>query len=43
MLSHFEDMHAAFIKDHLANRNGERKGRLQRGHQYAEKLLLRHV
>ncbi len=43
MLSHFEDMHAAFIKDHLANRNGERKGRLQRGHRYAEKLLLRHV
>ena len=29
MLSHFEDMHAAFIKYHLANRNGERKGRLQ--------------
>lgn len=27
----------------MASRSGERKGRLLRGHQYAEKLLLQHV
>jgi len=39
----FEQAHATFIDGHLARRNGERKGRLLRGHQYAEKLFLLHV
>ncbi|MFC5652352.1 hypothetical protein ACFPYJ_25210 [Paenibacillus solisilvae] len=42
-MSHFEVKHAAFIEEHMVRRTGERKGRLQRGHQYAEKLLLQHV
>lgn len=39
----FEQAHRAFVEKHLAGRTGERKGRLQRGHQYAEKLLLKNV
>lgn len=36
----FEQAHQAFLERHLASRTGERKGRLLRGHQHAEKLLL---
>lgn len=39
----FEQSHQAFVNDHLDRRNGERKGRLLRGHQYGEKLLLQNV
>lgn len=39
----FEKAHAAFIRDHLRRRTGERKGRLERGHREAEKLFCRQV
>lgn len=39
----FELAHTAFMEDHLARRSGERKGRLLRGHNYAEKLFLQQV
>ncbi|MGM1047860.1 MAG: hypothetical protein ACQEXX_17195 [Bacillota bacterium] len=39
----FEQAHQAFINRHLASRAGERRGRLLRGHNYAEKLLLQNV
>ncbi|MGZ9585543.1 BlaI/MecI/CopY family transcriptional regulator [Paenibacillus marinisediminis] len=39
----FESSHHAFLEKHLASRSGERKGRLLRGHQYAEKLLLQNI
>ncbi|MGM0882368.1 MAG: hypothetical protein ACQEXQ_15165 [Bacillota bacterium] len=39
----FETAHQAFIDRHVNCRIGERKGRLLRGHQYAEKLLLQNV
>lgn len=39
----FNQAHRAFMEKHLAERTGERRGRLQRGHQYAEKLLLENV
>lgn len=39
----FEKEHEAFIERHLSARTGERRGRLARGHQYAEKLLLQNV
>jgi hypothetical protein len=39
----FEQEHKLFIERHISLREGERKGRLLRGHQYAEKLLLKNV
>ncbi|MEF2967597.1 hypothetical protein V3851_17350 [Paenibacillus sp. M1] len=39
----FDEAHASFINEHLTRRTGERKGRLLRGHNYAEKLLLQNV
>ncbi|GGG77846.1 hypothetical protein [Paenibacillus radicis (ex Gao et al. 2016)] len=39
----FEQAHEAFLLEHTNRRQGERKGRLVRGHQYAEKLLLQNV
>jgi hypothetical protein len=39
----FEQAHARFMEHHTARRSGERKGRLLRGHQHAERLLLRNV
>ncbi|MGM1047868.1 MAG: hypothetical protein ACQEXX_17235 [Bacillota bacterium] len=39
----FEQAHQEFIDRHLASRAGERRGRLLRGHNYAEKLLLQNV
>ncbi|MEX2460841.1 MAG: DUF559 domain-containing protein [Paenibacillaceae bacterium] len=39
----FEKAHDAFFQHHLANRIGERRGRLERGHQHGEKLFLRNV
>jgi ABC-type transport system involved in Fe-S cluster assembly fused permease/ATPase subunit len=35
----FEQAHATFIQYHLERRSGERRGRLERGHQAAEKLF----
>jgi len=43
MIMEFEQAHREFVEHHLARRSGERKGRLLRGHQHAEKLLLRNV
>lgn len=39
----FDEMHAAFIKYHLNRRTGERRGRLERGHQHGETLFLRNA
>ncbi|MDH6373958.1 hypothetical protein M2444_005801 [Paenibacillus sp. PastF-3] len=39
----FEEAHGLFINKHLKERSGERKGRLVRGHNYAEKLFLQNV
>ncbi|OCT11530.1 hypothetical protein A8709_07655 [Paenibacillus pectinilyticus] len=39
----FEHAHLAFIECHLTRRAGERRGRLLRGHNYAEKLFLKQV
>ncbi|WP_236335092.1 DUF559 domain-containing protein [Paenibacillus auburnensis] len=40
----FENAHQQFIAGHLAGRPaGERRGRLERGHQHAEVLFLRNV
>lgn len=39
----FEQAYQSFIENHHARRTGERKGRLLRGHNYAEKLLLQQV
>ncbi|MCY9661513.1 hypothetical protein P5G65_20450 [Paenibacillus chondroitinus] len=39
----FERLHASFFEKHAALRSGERKGRLVRGHAYAEKLFLQQV
>ena len=39
----FEEAHRLFIEHHERERAGERKGRLLRGHNYAEKLLLQNV
>ncbi|WP_321166669.1 hypothetical protein [Paenibacillus sp. Soil787] len=39
----FELAHQSFIEKHHARRSGERKGRLIRGHNYAEKMLLQQV
>ena len=41
--SGFESAHAAFLQHHMHLRSGERRGRLERGHQYAEKLFLEKV
>lgn len=42
-ISSFESAHQLFVERHEQSRNGERKGRLLRGHQYAEKLFLEKV
>ncbi|KGE16673.1 hypothetical protein [Paenibacillus wynnii] len=39
----FEEAHRLFIAHHEDQRAGERKGRLLRGHNYAEKQLLQNV
>ncbi|WEK54439.1 MAG: hypothetical protein P0Y55_18195 [Candidatus Cohnella colombiensis] len=39
----FEQAHTQFIEHHMAYRSGERKGRLLRGHNFAEKLFLQNV
>lgn len=39
----FEEAYELFIRDHLASRTGERRGRLERGHFHAESLFLRNV
>ena len=42
-MTDFEDAHRAFLDHHIAHRIGERKGRLLRGHNYGETLLLQNV
>jgi hypothetical protein len=39
----FEEAHASFIRQHLACRSGERRGRLERGHGHGEILFLKNV
>jgi hypothetical protein len=39
----FEQSHEQFIKNHLGRRTGERRGRLERGHQHAEKLFAQNI
>jgi len=39
----FEKAHEAFIMHHLERRTGERRGRLERGHRYGEKLFLKNI
>lgn len=39
----FEEAHAGFIRYHSQRRTGERRGRLERGHQEAEGLFCRNV
>ncbi|ACT04342.1 hypothetical protein [Paenibacillus sp. JDR-2] len=39
----FEEAHQQFLTKHLELRGGERKGRLVRGHNFAEKLILQNV
>lgn len=39
----FEEAHGLFIEQHLNARTGERKGRLVRGHKFAEKIFLQNV
>ena len=39
----FEKAHQLLLEQHLSVRAGERRGRLIRGHQYAEKLLLQNI
>jgi hypothetical protein len=41
MSMNFEAAHEQFIQSHLDKRREERKSRLQRGHQHAEKLFLK--
>jgi hypothetical protein len=42
-LVEFEEAHQQFLTRHLNLRGGERKGRLARGHNYAEKLVLQNI
>jgi hypothetical protein len=39
----FEQKHAEWIGRHLAQRTGERRGRLERGYRHAEPLFVRNV
>lgn len=39
----FQEAHRLFIGQHTTERNGERRGRLNRGHHFAEKLFLENV
>lgn len=39
----FEEAHSIFIEHHTSERAGECRGRLLRGHNYAEKLFLQNV
>lgn len=42
-MSEFEQCYSEFLKYHEQHRSGERRGRLLRGHGFAEKLLLQNV
>ncbi|MBT2290590.1 DUF559 domain-containing protein [Paenibacillus albidus] len=39
----YEQEYEAFIQRHISSRSGERRGRLERGHQHAEALFLLQV
>lgn len=39
----FEQAHKEWIEGHLKRRSGERKGRLERGHQHGEKLFTQQI
>lgn len=42
-MSEFEQCYSEFLERHTQHRSGERRGRLIRGHGFAEKLLLQNV
>lgn len=39
----FEQAYKEWIEGHLKRRSGERKGRLERGHQHGEKLFTKQI
>lgn len=39
----FEQAHEQFIRSHMDQRSGERRGRLERGHRHGEKLFLQKI
>ncbi|WP_052486899.1 hypothetical protein [Gordoniibacillus kamchatkensis] len=39
----FEKTHREWLEHHIRNRSGERRRRLENGHQHAEREMLRHV
>ncbi|WP_018757639.1 DUF559 domain-containing protein [Paenibacillus terrigena] len=39
----YEKAHEVWINSHMKRRSGERKGRLERGHQHGEELFVRYV
>jgi len=39
----YEEIHQAWIQDHLNRRKGERRSRLERGHGHGERLFLKQV
>ncbi|MBD0383787.1 hypothetical protein [Paenibacillus sedimenti] len=39
----YQEAHQVFIQSHINRRSGERRGRLERGHQHAEMLFLQQV
>lgn len=41
--ANFEEEHQLFLKQHLNLRSGERRGRLERGHNHGEILFLKNV
>lgn len=41
--TNFEEAYAEFIDKHMKKRRGERRGRLERGHQEAERLFCKNV
>jgi hypothetical protein len=42
-MSSFEERHSLFLKEHLRKRQGERRGRLERGHGHGERTFLQNV
>ena len=42
-MRYFEEEHQVFLQHHLNRRSGERRGRLERGHNHGEILFLKNV
>ncbi|MBA9088711.1 hypothetical protein FHR92_005229 [Fontibacillus solani] len=39
----FKEEHSKWLAEHLSRRNGERKGRLERGHAHGEKMFMEKI